>query len=392
MYVILIFLAVCLLAAIDLCTKHKIDRKWQIAVLVVVFVFFGLRLNMGNDTYTYAMIYNWIPENYYYTILYQEGRFPLFALLIRFFKVWDCDFVFFQMIANWTVLLLIGYTTIKNSDHILTSLVIYIGAGFLNVYYTSAMRQGIVMAVFFYAFFRFLLKKQYWKYYGLMIPCFFIHDLTIVTWILPVVYSLIDRLWNKKGMIITGIAFAVVFAGFNLFSTVALNLLPGRWASLLSALMDQPVSITGIGLTVVQTLLILGLYYFSDESVKQDKNTRFEVYICIFAFMFYAVFFRIQLMSRVVDYLNIIYLVLIPKMLVSVPDLKKKALSIFAVCGLNFVLCYFDLRDGMQPYYDQSILHYPYVSQFNVEKSYEYYDWHDHMIRNDITLEGQWPE
>ncbi len=380
MYVILLYCILSVLTFYSLFT-NKISRRTQSYIMLAVALFALFRFSLGPDTRTYCKLFNELPLEFAASYDYYNARFPLFSVLMKTASVQGLDYAAFQFCSNLVVLMLICAIIYKKSENILMSLMLFIGSGVFQVYFTSAARQMLCMAIFFFAFYKYLLNKKYWVYYLFMILAFYIHEASLFTLVLPILHAGLSYFTSKHGKILIGTFWVIAFLGLNVGIQLLMPAIPMYWQTYLQACMNRPISIAGLGLQVVLMGMILWfLRYESFESL--PESLRFQILVCVYSFAIYTIFVRMPLSSRVCDYLNMIHLILIPSLVVRLKQPKALKLACIGLFALNGVLLYVDVRDTARAhYFDSSIMHYPYVSIFDVDRAYEVYDFGDHRIR-----------
>jgi hypothetical protein len=94
------------------------------------------------------------------------------------------------------------------------------------------------------------------------------------------------------------------------------------------------------------------------------------------------IFMRNQLASRVSDFIQIIYPVLLPKLIMSIEQKRQKALAFAGTAAIMSVLLTSDFNDTLHTrFFDTSIMKYPYVTIFNMQDAKYYYAFGDLNVR-----------
>jgi hypothetical protein len=373
MYIVLIYLAVLILAGYSLFARKPMNPKIEKIIFFAVMIIFLFRFNLGSDTKMYLQIFTdlssdtlTIPE----VVIYKNMRFPLFSLMMYAVAKLGGSFYTFSALLNFIFIPLVAYTTYKESKNLYLSLVVFVGSGILMVYYTSAMRQMICMAVFFFAYYKYLQHDHYAAYYLCTIPLIFIQEVSAVCLIIPLFYRFRSFFITKKGY---AVLIVLGLVGILLTST-GNYLLPSHFASIFG---EEDVSLMGIGLQCSLLVMIIVLYAFSSKDKLDDKD-RFQVFLCVASFLLYMIFAKNQLASRVSDFIQIIYLVLLPKLLISIEQKRQKALAFAGTAAIMSVLLTSDLNDNLNSrFYNNSLLKYPYVTIFNMQDAKNYYAFSD---------------
>lgn len=373
MYVLLIYGVIGFLGLI----KHYIDEKKfrmaSIIIFIVTMLFFTVRLNMGNDIPTYIIVYDRVENPIYDAIHYHLSRnigFTSLALLCK--KIFG-SYRYFLLTCNILTTIVITYIVFKHSKNMLLSLMIFIGSGYLEVYYSSGIRQSIAMVIFLFSYFEFLENKQYLKYYIGIFMSFLFHDVALVGFALPLLLNSLNKIKEntiKKGIIIVMMALLLSF-----FSSYALTLLFNivgadyTWNHILSYFSGQSFSIMGLGLQILITLMCIVLYSIGEK----NENTYLQILTIFVALLIYILLIRFPIVSRVCDYLQVILIITLPNILESVPSKKKYVLSCLFVVMLNGHLLYIDMQEKIKKMDDITIVSYPYITLLEQEKCELYF-------------------
>ena len=88
---------------------------------------------------------------------------------------------------------LVGATVWKYSRSAAISLLLLAGSGVMEVYYGNALRQSLAMAVFLFAFYRYIPKRQYWCYELWMIAAVSLHEVAAAAMLVPIVAEYVHK-------------------------------------------------------------------------------------------------------------------------------------------------------------------------------------------------------
>ncbi len=374
MYVLVIY---CLIGILGFLKRYVSDekfKKFSIIVFILTMIFFSIRLDMGSDIPTYMIVYDRVENPIYDAIQYHLSRnlgFTSLALLCK--KIFG-SYRMFLLVCNILTAIVIAYIVLKYSKNILISLMIFIGSGYLEVYYSSGIRQSLAMAVFLFSYFEFLENKKYLKYYiGIVIACMF-HDVSIVGFVLPIILYLLNKI--KENKITKGLMLVVVTGALSFISSYLLTKLVwtyganSSWNHLLYYFYGQSFSIAGLGLQIVITLMCIFLYYIGTE---KNAKTYMQVQMVFISLLIYILLVRYPVVSRVCDFIQVILIVTIPNILDNISSKKKYVLSFVFVFILNGYLLYTDIKEKVRKLDDVTISSYPYISLFDEEKCELYF-------------------
>lgn len=374
MYVLLIYGVIGFLGLI----KHYVDEKKfrmaSIMIFIVTMLFFTVRLNMGKDIPTYYIVYDRVENPITDAMNYHLSRSIGFTTLALICKKVFGSYRLFLLTCNILTSIVITYVVFKHSKNILMSLAIFIGSGFLEVYYSSGVRQSMAMAIFLYSYFEFFEQKQYKKYYVGIIVSFLFHDVALVGFALPIILHFLNKIKEnklRKGIIVVAItalsSFLISYVLTKLVWTFGADY---SWNHLLYYFYEQSFSFMGVALQFVITIMCIILYWIGTE---KNENTYTQIQLMFISLLIYILLVRYPVVSRVCDYIQTILLITIPNILESIPSKKKYSLAFLFVFVLNGYLLYSDLKESIRKKEDVTLETYPYVSLFDEEKCELYF-------------------
>lgn len=379
MYILLLYVALAILI-FTLFIKNCNSKKLQILISVLLIAFLVCRFNIGPDLKAYLNTYNRVSDPIKDTLSYHMNRNFAFTLLSYICKDLFKEYRWFAFCVNIISMGLVSYTIFKHSKNYLLSILIFIGSGFLEVYYSSGIRQSLAMSVFMFAFFEFLPKKQYLKYYICSIIACLFHEAAVITLVIPILSICLNFIKEnqKKVLVVSCVTTAILF-GIASFVMPILAELIGYSTPLTHVLqyfVKNSFSILGIGMECVLTGLVLILY---KESKTKDEFEYFQVIVSVFIFLVYIVLAKFSLFSRVCDLVQVIFIVLMPNLVMQISNKKKASVLLAIVMVLNLYLLYSDMTykiNRLNTHYDKefTLENYPYVSVFdsaNVNKYLE---------------------
>ena len=244
--------------------KIKITKGIKIygytATFFLIFIFCAIRFDVGYD---YSMYYGLIGGNIkYYTaqinrIEYLPRQLLLFSSYIKFYQ--------FFFIATSFIITYFFYKSIKeNSEDKWLSTLIFVCFPIFFFMSLSVIRQFIAIAIIFYSF-KFLKRREFWKYLAIIICCFFIHNSSILA--LPI-YFIYGNFINKK--IIVFIYLLSFFSSKTLAFLIELS--SERYSIYLNKIEGDGGSLILIFFQVLGLFLLPLVYNFRD---KDDKDFNF---------------------------------------------------------------------------------------------------------------------
>lgn len=378
MYVLIIYVLTFIAGMLEL--EKKISRRQALCIFAVIATIFLFRYNIGLDNgiykYLFERVQNPITEAFYYHASRNIG----FNLLEYIVKNIFHSYTVFVFVVNLLVLGFTSYIILKYSYSILFSLGIFISSGFLQVYYSSGIRQACAMAIFFFAFYKTLPKKKYGEYYfWSLIACSF-HESAIITLLFPGILKYIAYIKeNQKKMFITGSLISIIL--FFVTGIVAPFIAKkigydAPISHILSYFTGESFSFLGLAMEFVLTGIIILLYVWNDD--KEDDFIYFQVVISVFTLWFYIIFGKFSLISRICDLIQVIFIILIPYLLAHIQDIKKKAFLLMVILLSSGFILFSDINTTCKiiqknkGYENFTIQSFPYFTVLNEHKISKY--------------------
>jgi len=348
-YPIALYFLVALLLFLNMFFGLRLSKKFQIALTFFLAVLYIFRFTIGNDFINYKYIYNNIfdgAKTILQNPLQYGSQYSLRNLGYTFF-IYGLKHLFptypeFVLALNILTMTLLMVPVLRQSKQPLFSMVILMGCGVLEMYYGSAWREFISMCIFFAAFYFFIPKKKYIVYELFILLAFSFHESAGIGFLVPVVIELFHRHEEKARQIY--IWLLIISACIGLLNLTVVPYLATKetfqhYVAFSSFIQNPDFSISGLLLQVCLGIAISVLYYWSKP---KDEFLKEQTAVFLMTIPFYFCFAGFQLVSRVADFIQIIEVILIPNLLVLIPDKKKKVLSYLGIIALNFVLLYSD--------------------------------------------------
>ena len=373
MYIYLIYgaLAAWLLIALF---REKSNTRADRILFLALGILFAVRFNMGPDQDTYYYLFHWIETPVKGVFEYGFQRNLLFSILVYWSKVFLKEYRWFILIVNLICMGLMSYVVWKKSRNLLLSMLLFLGAGYMAVYYSSAIRQMIAMCLYLFGFYEFLPKKQYLRYEIFAIAAVLFHEAALPALVIPLLYRLVPVFQKKPGKLI-GISLCIAIGLTVIFTAVLPPLVQSiagtPWAPfmhILKYLLAPSASFMGIAMESVFGVGILILYHEMDSH--DEEFLQFEVLVFLFSVFLYFCFSSFSLMSRVSDFLQFIIVILLPEMLSRISSRKRRAAVLMSLIVLNGFLLYKDLSDILPKISEGMTLNdYQYFTVFEKEKT-----------------------
>lgn len=375
MYVLILYGLIGCFFLISAFFKTKAKRYVELAISGMVAIFFLIRFNLGPDYGTYYHIFLNTTNPIENALQFHAFRNIGFTSLAMLSRVLFKEYRWFVLLCNFISIYLCGKIIIKHSKHPLLSTLIFVGTGILEVYYASGVRQMLAMAIFFYAFYEFLPKKKYLLYeVFILIACLF-HEISVVGLLIPLLIRFQPRIMNRTHEFFGfGIVISVLLCFAFIYLLPIVYRLAGEGSSPLMHIfhyLGQPSSFSWMGLLMECVFIgMVILLYYANDRMKVEPFLAFQVIVAVFTLFIYIAFSRYSIISRVCDFYQIIFLILLPNLIAEVQDQKKRILGIGFILVLNAYLLYSDLNYKIRLMntsygYTMNLNTYPYTTVFN---------------------------
>lgn len=220
----------------------------------------------------------------------------------------------------------LSYILYKESPNIVVSFVVLFAMGFFN-FSMNGIRQGLAIAFILFSYFPLRDKKIIrFVLFVLIASCF--HG-TAVCFL--IVYPFYVLGFNKKtALLYTLLVIVILFYGDALIRQFAteISVYDERFANY--AVSERSLTYSGL----IQFLLILGLtlYYYKPFS-QMNKDSGLLMTLLLLSIMFQAFAVYIAEMFRVAMYFSIFMVLLLPKVLMSIPQSSRKGITVI-ICSL----------------------------------------------------------
>ena len=317
--------------------RQALSRACLIAVFMILFLLSALRMEVGNDYKNYAITCHEIWVNGY--VVTEIG----FNLLVKFiYTLVGCEnyiFVFavFAFVTVWIFL----KTFYKDSDNFFLSMVLFM---MLGLYFRTfnTVRYYFVLAVALYSL-RYVIKKQYVKFILIICVSALFHK--SVLFVIPVylVAAYVSKKWHYILLAAAG-AFCII--GKDLIMKIALILYPSyentsylnENGGLLSNLISNA---SAIGRCMLVLLLCLVFY---KTAIENNRANRIYFNLNNFALLLYVCGYFLPLLSRFTYYMTIPHLLLVPGVITSIKDGKKKKIVFWITLAVSVIYFLLFLR------------------------------------------------
>ena len=379
-----------LILGIVLEIKHpKLNIRIFIAILLILTVSSAVRYGSGPDYFAYKYHFNILPNNVFNAIFNTVGTDSShldigFRILMSICKMMGMNYEFFIAMISIFTTGMMGYAILKNSRLKTISLLI-LYANYFLVYMNSALRQGIAMSLFFFAFYQFYQHKKYIKYIVTILIATAFHSSSVICFLVFGVELVFKFNLNIRR---NNIILIVVVALFSLIN------IPGLVMNILNLQFFYSIGDINWLPLLVRVFYVVIIYCFIklNEDYQSHLFVQKQVYLFFIGTLIYIALSRFSIASRVTDYLMIIEVILIPNLIYY--SARKKVLDKLNILGHHFtlpilkyqwiviyavvitVLFIKDINSFMyqENYYEHKVFNYEYVTIFNKEGLYSLRD------------------
>jgi hypothetical protein len=334
----------------------------------VLLLFASLRFGIGTDYFSYYRIFSLLPDAFSDISLLQIISFSLFvepgfSLLMVLFKSLNLPFSYFIVLCAFISLSLSLYTIQKYSINKLLSLFIFF-ANYYMVYIESALRQGIAMAIFLYAFYDFIHTRKKVRYYLLILLGMTIHVSILITLCVPFIVKIPKSIFRNPIiiviMVMTALASSIFMPRVFGFVLSIFSKKSGYFERSLS------LNIFPIGLRILEMIVVYILFRKNYLLLSNREIMAVKVYISgVYIYLMVSSIGQ----SRVSEYFTFIEIILVPNLL-SYLKMKSRQVYHAVFLSLFIILFYKDIYSfiDQRKLKSKRIIDYQYVTIFNKEK------------------------
>ena len=368
-----IFAVVCIIIYVIFDKKTKKIQLIDIIMMIILILVSGFRCNFGSDSYNYYNQYNSVTDIYYnfwdvFNSSYQSGFISLCYIV---YQLTHFEYAIFWVIALITYPVIIIYARKKTQKPSIV-FAAYILMGFF-VISNNILKQNIAMVIMLIAYYSFLKKKKYIKYFILVFIASKFHITAIIAGICIFMGTKISPTYkNLRLFVLIGIVISVLYNFVVPFIITNVPVL-FKYENYLNIERSTTTIIRGginvISYIIMYTILTIVLLN-NKEKIKKlhdgKDNCYNEIAFLFIAIMFSIIAIRNQTINRIAFYLYQFIIFMIPNLfeLKFTYKSKKMYLAFFVIIfmlwfGFNNIFGaenrYYDystyLTDIPKPYY-----------------------------------------
>lgn len=363
---ILIYLLILLILFVSYLVNIKyrsVEKYMYPILLVILWALLFFRYGQGTDYFAY----NYILKNSasLSDIINNPNNVHSeigFRMLCIFFNK---NFTLFIMFVSTFEMVMLHRFIDRYSDNKLLSLLLFYPTIYMT-YFFSALRQGIVIAIFIGFLFRYLEEEEWKKYYILTLVAISMHTVAVVLLFVP----LIDKI--KEEYFVKGMIVAVVMGLLMVTppGVAILNMVPQ-----MSYYAQPSISIFALGERVVCGACIGGLFWANYVKFKDNEVAKWiKIYFVGIGIYFLFIGFPL-IASRFMIVFKVLEIIIFPRLFSECSKFRNGVLGI--ILGITLLMTVKNISSYISQgdYYDDvNVINYPYVSIFNKDNIWEYRD------------------
>lgn len=342
--------------------RQALSRVCLIAIFNILFLLSALRIEVGNDYKTYAVTCHEVWVNGY--VVTEPGFNYLVKLLYTLVGHENYPVVF--GVFSFATMLVFLKTFHEDSDNFFLSMFLFMTLG---IYFRTfnTVRYYFVLAVVLYSI-RYVAQKKHLQFILIIVASAFFHKSVLVVIPLYLIALYLNKKW-QYALILAGSL--VVFLGKDLVMWLALKLYPSYVnTSYINGEGSILSNLPNIGRCVVVLILCLCFY---KEAIEGNNANRICFNLNIMAVLLYVCGYYIPLLSRFSYYLMVPHVLLLPGVIMRIPDERKRKMItvVTIVIGILYFLYFLKIAPGegvrVLPYRTwimEGIKDYPYANEF----------------------------
>ena len=335
--------------------RQGLNTLSLLAIFIILFLLSALRMEVGNDYETYVDTFH---EIYVGGYVVTE---PLFNAVVKVLcelsggENYLLVFAVFAFVTIW-IFLKVMY---EQTDEFFMAFFLFMTLG---IYFRTfnTVRYYFVLAITLFSF-RYIFRKEYGKFILLIILAAFFHKSVLV--VIPI-YLIANMKWKKWYAAVLSVGAATMVLLQDFIMKIALELYPSYKDTIY---LETEIGLSGNLMSILRCVAVLMLALLCyREAWKEDEKNRFYVKLNFLAVLLYLCGSFLPLVGRIGYYLITSQILLIPAILGSIKDNKKKKIltSIVLIACVGYFLIF--LRSANQP----GVRVLPYKSWLFYEKEF----------------------
>ena len=339
----------------EITRRQGINSLSLLAVFTILFLLSALRLEVGNDYETYVDTFH---EIYVGGYVVTEPLFNAIVKLLYVLSGGENYLLVFGGFAFATIWIFLKAMYELCDDFPLAFFLFMT----LGIYFRTfnTVRYYFVLAITLYSF-RYIFRKEYGKFLLLIVLAAFFHKSVLV--VIPI-YLIANMKWKKWYVAVLSVGAATMVLFQDIIMKIALELYPSYKDTIY---LETETGLAGNLMSILRCMAVLVLAFLCyKESWKEDEKNRFYMKLNFLAILLYLCGSFLPLVGRIGYYLITSQILLIPAILGSIKDTKKKKIltaMVLLACVGYFLLF---LKSANQP----GVRVLPYKSWLFYEKEF----------------------
>lgn len=312
--------------------KKALNQLYIVGIFSILFAVSALRFGIGNDYEQYTRTAH---EAYVGGYVVTEAGFNYLVRFVYTLFHSECYEAIFAVFGFVTLFIFL-YVFYRDSADFSQSFFLFMTLGFYFQTFNT-VRYYFALSVALGAM-KYVLEKDYIRFVFFIVLASFFHKSVLL--VLPV-YFVATFMWKRWVFVLGVIIGAVCFAGKGLLLKLALLLYPSYKNTIY---LDGGLRITSVLRIAAVLLLYLWFLHYMGDDFRQDadyKKLRFYGQLNYLAFLTATFFSFLPVVTRIVYYFSVSWLLMIPLMLKKIEDNTVKIrvrILITVACMLYFVL------------------------------------------------------
>ena len=339
----------------ELTRRQGLNTLSLLAIFTILFLLSALRMEVGNDYETYVDTFH---EIYVGGYVVTEPLFNAVVKIICELSGGENYLLVFAVFAFVTIWLFLKVIYEQTEDFPLVFFLFMT----LGIYFRTfnTVRYYFVLAITLFSF-RYIFRKEYGKFILLIVLAAFFHKSVLV--VIPI-YFIANMKWKKWYVAVLSIGAAGMLLFQDLIMKIALELYPSYKDTIY---LETETGLAGNLMSILRCVAVLVLAMLCGrESWREDKKNQFYIKLNFLAVLLYLCGSFLPLVGRIGYYLITSQILLIPAILGSIKDEKKKRILktiVIIACVIYFAMF---LKSANQP----GVRVLPYKSWLFYEKEF----------------------
>ena len=350
------------LLVLCLLLSEKVGKAAYRIAFIALTAFFVLRFGQGTDWAGYCHIYSEAPDVIDFNSIYYTSAYHTefgWKLLMNIFKLFHVRFsIISAILALFDMICINRFIKLNSMNPMFSLLLLY--PTYLLTFLFSALREGLVIAVFLGFGIDLVLQKKWTKYIMLVFFTTSFHISSIILALVPFLYLIKLRSFSL-------LLFFAIIAG--VMSPIWMNLV--NIGNIDYYTKQSSISLFAVLYRCFSCMLVLFAYYKAKNYIEDNDEILLKIYLL--GIMTYALLFRYELVgARVAVLFTVVEIALIPNLL-KLGDVRQQRIIFVLIIAITIVMTV----KNLDSYVTQGNYHkeynwynYPYISIFNKDDIY----------------------